>query len=338
MLGVAATFSLRRPTSAVPEAPRPTGPTGNVRTLRAADVCTYTGPILMPYELCTCGKQVKVNGVRLELGEVEASLLRCQPLALHAAALLIKGRLIAIVQPRSARCAEPNRDVPSADIPSTDAPSAGAPSADAPSGDAPTMDARLADASSAGVPSVDDAGDAPSSLLNATAVALLSLHMRRELPATACPSEIIMLRRLPLTLTGKLDRIALASYLEARERADGADGVISWPSATRTPDGADAHAPPLGRLEQAIATVWHQVLGVSHLHRRSNFMRLGGDSIRALQVTPPHCTHMHVRNEMSRDEHVSFWLRGAAGQPQAGHAAASPGASASRLEGSGHSG
>ena len=44
---------------------------------------------------------MKLNGVRLELGEVEGVIASCVPLVSRAAALVVRGRLACAVQPAS---------------------------------------------------------------------------------------------------------------------------------------------------------------------------------------------------------------------------------------------
>ena len=171
--------------------------------------------------------QVKINGIRLELGEVEGVLARCVPLVAHAAAVVHRDRLVGVAEVHG------------------------------------------------------KAATAPPFVREAT-IAMLLLHARRWLPAAVCPSSIVLLRRMPLTPTGKLDRKAIKDELDmeearATQEGDGASG-----------DGAAAVASdvhPTGALECAVAKVWKDVLGVPRVSRRSDFLRLGGDSIKALQVT-----------------------------------------------------
>ncbi len=72
-----------------------------------------------------------------------------------------------------------------------------------------------------------------------------------------------MLPHLPLNPNGKLDRQALP---EDGVRADATD------------------APAQGALEEAIASVWCEALGVEHVGRESNFFDLGGHSLLLIQV------------------------------------------------------
>lgn len=168
--------------------------------------------------------QVKLNGIRLELGEVEGVLASCEPLVRHAAALVVDHRLVAAVEPCEAVLAA-------------------------------------------------------EALTRAATAALLTLHCRRWLPRAVCPSDVLILAALPLTSTGKLDRVALRPMLEASMHMPNAEEGGS----SHTPSASDA--PLADSLEMAVAHVWCNVLGVPHVSRRSDFGRLGGDSIKALLVT-----------------------------------------------------
>ena len=115
-----------------------------------------------------------------------------------------------------------------------------------------------------------------SDLLREASVMLLVLHARRQLPAAVCPSEVVVVRSIPMTPTGKLDRILLKPLVEAQLAAAAAEGG----GAERGPP-----QPPQDVLECAVAEAWKTALGVPWVSRRSDFVRLGGDSIKALQAT-----------------------------------------------------
>ncbi|MGW3974357.1 amino acid adenylation domain-containing protein [Streptomyces ardesiacus] len=83
-----------------------------------------------------------------------------------------------------------------------------------------------------------------------------------RLPAHMVPEPIAVLARLPLGANGKLDRTTLAELVGATEEKD--------------PD-----EPPLGELEEALAGLWTDLLGVSAVGRRQSFFALGGDSLLA---------------------------------------------------------
>ncbi|MEW2619099.1 amino acid adenylation domain-containing protein [Streptomyces sp. NPDC048106] len=88
--------------------------------------------------------------------------------------------------------------------------------------------------------------------------------LRLTLPDYMVPALFVRHERLPLTANGKVDRAALTAVAPAA--------------------GPGTHVPPDGPVEQALAGVWSQVLGVEHVGRGDNFFDLGGDSILALRL------------------------------------------------------
>jgi len=100
------------------------------------------------------------------------------------------------------------------------------------------------------VPSVDD----------------LRSELLDVLPEFMVPAEFRILESLPLTASGKIDRMALpaASTLEAARQADYV--------APRTPE------------EQAVAEIWQEVLGAERVGVHDDFFALGGHSLMATQV------------------------------------------------------
>jgi amino acid adenylation domain-containing protein len=85
-----------------------------------------------------------------------------------------------------------------------------------------------------------------------------------RLPAFMVPSAFVILPELPLTANGKVDRRALP----APDLADRAAELI----------------PPGTLLEQEVADVWRQVLGVERVGLRDSFWELGGHSLLATKV------------------------------------------------------
>ncbi|MGM7649296.1 amino acid adenylation domain-containing protein, partial [Nocardia sp. JW2] len=94
-------------------------------------------------------------------------------------------------------------------------------------------------------------------------VAALTAHVEERLPAYMVPSSIMVIDRVPLTPVGKLDRKALPEPVFATE--------VSF-RAARTP------------IEQTIAEVFAEVLGVERVGVDDSFFALGGDSIVSIQL------------------------------------------------------
>jgi acyl carrier protein len=80
------------------------------------------------------------------------------------------------------------------------------------------------------------------------------------------PSAFVMLDTLPLTPSGKVDRLALPDL------AQPASGVEEEYVAPRTP------------VEEAVAAIWADVLGVERVSVEADFFALGGHSLLATQV------------------------------------------------------
>ena len=97
----------------------------------------------------------------------------------------------------------------------------------------------------------------------------LRAALREELPEYMVPSLFVLLPELPLTPNGKVDRKALPS-----PTADplGQLGPGREVVAPRTP------------VEEKVAAVWAEVLGVTRIGVHDNFFELGGHSLMATQV------------------------------------------------------
>jgi amino acid adenylation domain-containing protein len=93
--------------------------------------------------------------------------------------------------------------------------------------------------------------------------ARLRERLGRALPDYMVPSLFMMLETLPLNANGKVDRKALPEP----ERAN-----------------AQAYEAPQGAMEEALAAVWAEVLGVPRVGRHDNFFELGGHSLMSVQV------------------------------------------------------
>jgi hypothetical protein len=83
-----------------------------------------------------------------------------------------------------------------------------------------------------------------------------------RLLAHMVPERIDVVPWLPLSANGKVDRAAVARLLET-------DRVV------------DAFESPQGELEQTVADMWAELLGLSGVGRNQSFFALGGDSLLA---------------------------------------------------------
>jgi acyl carrier protein len=92
----------------------------------------------------------------------------------------------------------------------------------------------------------------------------LRTFLAQRLPEYMVPSAYVVLERWPLTTTGKIDRRALPR-----------------PSYQTT---AGAYVAPSGKVEQQIAEIWKQVLGVERVGVYDNFFALGGHSLLLARV------------------------------------------------------
>ncbi|WP_248764351.1 MULTISPECIES: non-ribosomal peptide synthetase [unclassified Pseudomonas] len=93
----------------------------------------------------------------------------------------------------------------------------------------------------------------------------LRAELLTRLPSHMVPSAFVVLDVLPLTANGKLDRRALPE--------PGQDAYAS-----RT------YEAPQGSVEQVIATIWEQLLGLERVGRHDGFFELGGHSLMAVSL------------------------------------------------------
>ncbi|BDI19715.1 hypothetical protein ANSO36C_55170 [Nostoc cf. commune SO-36] len=94
----------------------------------------------------------------------------------------------------------------------------------------------------------------------------LRAFLREKLPEYMVPSAFVMLKTLPLTANGKIDR----EKLPAPEQVP--------------PELAATFVAPRNQTEEAIAKIWAEVLAVEQVGIHDNFFELGGHSLIATQV------------------------------------------------------
>jgi acyl carrier protein len=105
--------------------------------------------------------------------------------------------------------------------------------------------------------------------------AMLRARLSEVLPEHMVPAAYVELAQLPLTPTGKVDRRALA------------------------PPQADAYAQrrylaPVGEMQQALARLWSELLGVEQVGAEDDFFELGGHSLLVVQLVSRVRAHFQV--------------------------------------------
>lgn len=91
-------------------------------------------------------------------------------------------------------------------------------------------------------------------------------YLRREVPDYMVPSVFVTLDTIPLTPNGKVDRAAMPD-----------------PFKNAMPTTA-SHEPPSSDMEQLLAEIWRDILGIERVGANDNFFELGGHSLLSLRV------------------------------------------------------
>ncbi|WP_460732647.1 phosphopantetheine-binding protein, partial [Lysobacter tyrosinilyticus] len=79
------------------------------------------------------------------------------------------------------------------------------------------------------------------------------------------PSAFVQLEKLPLTPNGKLDRKAL-------------------PAPDQSAVASRTYEAPVGEVEQVLAGIWQELLGLERVGRHDHFFELGGHSLLVMQL------------------------------------------------------
>jgi amino acid adenylation domain-containing protein len=98
--------------------------------------------------------------------------------------------------------------------------------------------------------------------------------LQRRLPEFMVPSAVIVVDKIPLKTSGKIDYDALVAVEEHH------DGGL--------------YSPPQTALEADLAELWQKVLAVPRVGREDNFFELGGNLLLANQLVSRICEQYHV--------------------------------------------
>lgn len=102
-------------------------------------------------------------------------------------------------------------------------------------------------------------------------------HLTRRLPGYMSPSALVFMDAIPLTPAGKVDRRALPP-----------------PDEDNRARVATAYVEPQTELEQEIAAVWSELLGVGKIGLHDDFFDLGGHSLLVTQLISHLRDRLHV--------------------------------------------
>lgn len=99
-----------------------------------------------------------------------------------------------------------------------------------------------------------------------TAVVELRKYLSKDLPDYMIPAYFIQLEEIPLTRNGKVNRKAL-------------------PEPDHEINHGEEYVAPRNDVEEVLVQIWQEVLGVKQVGINDNFFALGGDSIKAIQIS-----------------------------------------------------
>ena len=94
----------------------------------------------------------------------------------------------------------------------------------------------------------------------------LRRYLENKLPRFMIPARFVVLDKLPLGPSGKVNRRALPDLDYSRPKVD------------------SEFVAPRNGTEEELATIWSEILGVDSIGVHDNFFELGGDSILALEI------------------------------------------------------
>ena len=96
----------------------------------------------------------------------------------------------------------------------------------------------------------------------------LNEFLRGRLPSGMQPRRVVLLKVLPRTTTGKIDRRAVGE-LDLQRQSQGSESDLA----------------EMSPLEQDLAALWQENLGFGPIGRHSDYFDLGGDSLHATDLT-----------------------------------------------------
>lgn len=98
-------------------------------------------------------------------------------------------------------------------------------------------------------------------------IVTLRTHTLKHLPPYMTLDDFVIVKIMPLTANGKIDRAALSRMKPARQK-----------------NGASNFVPPNSPLEHELVAIWQEVLNVDRIGIDDNFFTLGGNSLLMAQL------------------------------------------------------
>ena len=89
-------------------------------------------------------------------------------------------------------------------------------------------------------------------------------HLSESLPDYMIPSVFVFLRKMPLTVNGKID-------LKLLPKPDGSDPIATY-------------VPPRNKTERVLCDIWQDVLNVERVGINDDFLEIGGHSLLATRI------------------------------------------------------
>lgn len=122
----------------------------------------------------------------------------------------------------------------------------------------------------------------PSSRTISQRVSALWDSLNAEIPEYMSPTEWVVVKQIPISLSGKLNRSTVSSWIESLTM-DTYKQASFWQDTDGTDKAISVDETP-NPIESRLQKIWAQVLGRAHVGLHTKFSRLGGDSISAIQV------------------------------------------------------
>ncbi len=95
----------------------------------------------------------------------------------------------------------------------------------------------------------------------------VGIFLKSYLPDYMIPSRFVIGEKMPLSVNGKIDRRQVNKILEQNVNMELANFEA-----------------PTGKIENAVAAIWREVLKIEKLSRNDDFFEIGGDSLKAVTI------------------------------------------------------